>query len=86
MNNKHEKKFIYYIQIGFILITIGIASIIFSVQNEDYKISWVLWAIISSIFFNSGLLFLGSAVIHKVKSDLSRRQKHKSKMENGAVE
>ncbi len=86
MNNKHEKKFIYYIQIGFILTTIGVTAIIFFADNVEVKLSWVLRAVICSVFINSGLLFLGSAVIHKVKADLSRRQRHKSKLGNGAVD
>jgi hypothetical protein len=31
---------------------------------------------------NTGFLFIGSAVVHKVKADLIRRQKQKTRQEN----
>jgi len=41
---------------------------------------WIFWALISAVTINAGLLFLGSALIHKVKADLIRRQKQKNDM------
>lgn len=38
---------------------------------------WYLWAFAATVLINGGLLCLGSAVIHKVKADLIRKQKQK---------
>ena len=86
MNNKHEKKFIIYMQIGFILTTIGIAAIIYFAYTDEHKLDWIIWATISVLAFNAGLLCLGNAIIHKVKSDLIRRQKQKTKTDNEVEE
>jgi len=86
MNNKHKKKFIIYMQIGFIFITIGIAAILYFAYTDGHKLDWILWATISVLAFNAGLLCLGNAIIHKVKSDLIRRQKQKTKTDNEAEE
>ncbi len=86
MNNKHEKKFIIYMQIGFILTTSGIAVIIYSAFTDHHKMGWIFWAAISALAINAGLLLLGSALIHKVKADLIRRQKQKTKTDNELAE
>ncbi len=77
MSNTHEKKFIINTMLGLILTTGGISAIIYAAITKPNEQDWVFWAIISAISFNAGLLFLGSAVIHKVKADLIRRQKSK---------
>jgi hypothetical protein len=85
MTNKHEKKFIINMLIGFILTTGGISAVIYSSFTEEHKMDWIFWAAISAVAINAGLLFLGSSLIHKVKADLIRRQKQKSKADNKAV-
>lgn len=85
MTNKHEKKFVINMLIGFILTTGGISAIIYSSFTDEHKLDWMFWAGISAVAINAGLLFLGSALIHKVKADLIRRQKQKSKADNRPV-
>ena len=84
MSNKHEKKFIIELLIGLILTTCGISVIIYSTRAVEYKIDWIFWTIISAITINAGLLCLGSAFIHKVKTDLIRRQNQKMKPDTKA--
>ena len=79
MNNKHKKKFIINILIGLILTNSSISAIIYTAYSDKLKFDWRYWAFISVLAFNAGLLFLGSALIHKVKADLMRRQKEKMK-------
>jgi hypothetical protein len=86
MTNKHEKKFIINMLIGFALTTGGISSVIFASFTDEHKMDWIFWAAISAVAINAGLLFLGSSLIHKVKADLIRRQKQKSKPEKPALE
>jgi uncharacterized membrane protein HdeD (DUF308 family) len=86
MSNKHEKKFLINMLIGFILTTSGISAIIYSAFTDEHKMDWIFWAAISAVAINAGLLFLGSSLIHKVKADLIRRQKQKSKTDKGIPE
>ncbi|RYG30067.1 MAG: hypothetical protein EOO01_37280 [Chitinophagaceae bacterium] len=82
MGKKHEKKYLINVLIGFLLLTIGIFSIIYLIFSPSRRFDWFFWAILTAIVINVGLLFLGSAVVHKVKSDLIRRQKRKPHADN----
>lgn len=79
MNKKHEKKYTINMLVGFILTTIGIFSINYVAFTNDPKFDWIFWAIVSALVINAGLFFLGSALVHKVKADLIRRQKQRTK-------
>jgi len=83
MSNKHKKKFIINMLIGFLFTTCGISFIIYSTFADEY---WFFRAAIPVIAINTGLLFLGSALIHKVKADLIRRQRQKPKTEKAMAE
>ena len=78
MSNTHEKKFVINMLIGLIFNTAGITSIIYACFRKDNQQDWIFWAVIPVILINTGLLFIGSSIIHKVKADLIRRQKQKS--------
>ncbi len=86
MSNKHKKKFIIYMPIGFLLTTSGISSIIYAFLLNENKTDWLIWAAIPVVAINAGLLFLGSALIHKVKADLIRRQRQKTRPEKAMAE
>ena len=38
---------------------------------------WLVWGVTSAVIFNFGLALLGNAYIHKVKSDLIRKERAK---------
>ena len=59
---------------GFILIDAGILLIMYA-ANKRASDEWLIWGIGSSTIITSGLAILGNAYIHKVKSDLIRKQK-----------
>jgi len=86
MGNSHERKFIINMLIGLLFTTGGVTSIIYAsfmkAQNQD----WIFWSVVCTITINSGLLFLCSGVVHKVKADLIRRSKQKSKSERAGIE
>lgn len=86
MNKKHEKKYTINMVIGFILTTIGISTIVYIAFADDPKFDWVFWAIVSALVINAGLLFLGSALVHKVKADLIRRQRQKTKTDTNLAQ
>ena len=59
---------------GFLLIDAGILLIMYS-ANKRASDEWLIWGIVSAAVITSGLGVLGNAYIHKVKSDLIRKQK-----------
>jgi len=61
---------------GFLLIDAGILLIMYS-ANKRASDEWLIWGIVSAAVITSGLGVLGNAYIHKVKSDLIRKQKTK---------
>jgi uncharacterized membrane protein HdeD (DUF308 family) len=85
MSNQHEKKFVINMFLGLLFTTAGIASIIYSTFNKENQHDWIFWAIIPIITINTGLLFMGSAIVHKVKADLIRRQKSKSRTDRSEI-
>jgi len=74
MPNKHYQKWFFQMPMGFLLINAGVLVIMYS-ANKRASDEWLLWGIVSAAIFTSGLAILGNAYIHKVKSDLIRRQK-----------
>lgn len=77
MTNKHRQKYISRLLIGLGLVTVGILCIFYMTFLRNSQEEWYLWAFAVVILVNGGLLSLGSAVVHKVKSDLIRKQRHK---------
>ena len=44
-------------------------------MGDHQQKDWLFWAIISCINLNTGMLFIISAIVHKVKADLLKKQK-----------
>ena len=59
--------------LGFLFIAAGIAAIIYPVYNNRPREELMIWGAASIVTFIIGLIFLGSAYVHKVKSDLIKR-------------
>lgn len=79
MNNKHEKRFLLNTLIGLLFTTASSFAVIYICFNKQHQQDWVFWAVVTAIGFNAGFLFIGSGAVHKVKADLIRRQKQKTK-------
>jgi uncharacterized membrane protein HdeD (DUF308 family) len=75
MSNPHREKYISKLLIGIGLVTAGIFVILYASFEKGQKTDWYFWGIIAAVAVNSGILLMGSAFVHKVKSDLIRRQK-----------
>ncbi len=74
MANKHFKRWLLKMPLGFLFIAAGIAAIIYPVYNRPRK-EWMMWGAASIVTFIIGLIFHGSAYVHKVKSDLIKRRR-----------
>ncbi|HET9824580.1 MAG TPA: hypothetical protein VFP87_04565 [Chitinophagaceae bacterium] len=74
MSNKHYQKWFLQMPAGFLLINAGILLIMYS-ANKRASDEWLMWGILSAAIITSGLGILGNAYIHKVKSDLIRKQR-----------
>ena len=76
MPNKHYRKWLLQMPLGFLLVGAGIIVIMYS-ANKRASDEWLMWGIISATIITGGLGILGNAYIHKVKSDLIRKQSSK---------
>jgi uncharacterized membrane protein HdeD (DUF308 family) len=75
MSNTHQEKFITKLLIGIAFITAGIFIILFAAFEKTQKQDWYFWGILSALAFNAGVVMVGSAYVHKMKSDLIKRQR-----------
>jgi heme/copper-type cytochrome/quinol oxidase subunit 3 len=64
--------------IGLAFTSLGIVTIVYASFTQKNNQDWVFWAIIPLVAINTGILFISSAIIHKVKADLIRKQKQKN--------
>jgi hypothetical protein len=74
MANKHYQKWLLQMPFGFLMVGAGIIVIMYS-ANKRASDEWLIWGIISASIITAGLGILGNAFIHKVKSDLIRKQR-----------
>ena len=86
MNNRHYEKYFLRLIGGIILITAGIFTIAFILTSHVEKEDWYFWAIGIAVIMNFGLVSLGNAFVHKVKSDLIRKQKSKENHKSLSIE
>ena len=77
MSSDHGEKFVTKLLVGFGLVTAAVFLIYFIIFNKLMKNDWYYWGIATAILFNAGLYMLVSAAVHKMKSDMIRRQKTK---------
>jgi uncharacterized membrane protein HdeD (DUF308 family) len=77
MSSRHQEKFISKMLLGFTIITAGILLIFFTAFERTRKEDWYFWGIVASIVINTGLYFLVTAFVHKIKSDFIKRQKQR---------
>jgi succinate dehydrogenase hydrophobic anchor subunit len=78
MANKHEDKWIVKAIVGFSMAVWTIVSVVYVCINEASRDNWFLWSLIPAAFFLTSLALLGSAFVHKIKADLTKRKKLKS--------
>ncbi len=75
-SSSHSEKYFSKLFISFVAITGSVLVIFYSIfqlkKDDGY---WYAWAIISAILLCIGIYFCLQAAVHKVKSDLSKRQR-----------
>ena len=76
MPNNHSNKYFSKMLLGISLVTAGIFLSMFIVTNITFREDWFFWAFAVAILVNAGLLFLCNSIVHKIKADLIRKQKH----------
>jgi hypothetical protein len=76
MANKHYQRWLLQMPAGFLLVAAGVLVIMYA-ANKQASDEWLVWGLIAVAILNSGLGILGNAYVHKVKSDLIRKQRTK---------
>jgi uncharacterized membrane protein HdeD (DUF308 family) len=74
MANKHYQKWLLQMPVGFLLVGAGVIVIMYS-ANKRASDEWFIWGLISAVVVTAGLAILGNAYVHKVKSDLIKKQR-----------
>jgi hypothetical protein len=75
MAKPHKKKYFYNLVLGFAAVSAGIFLILYSTFEKSTVTDWYFWAVIASAVICLGLYFLLTAIVHKIKADLIKRQK-----------
>jgi uncharacterized membrane protein HdeD (DUF308 family) len=77
MSNSHQEKFITKLLIGVACMTAGVFVILYAAFERAQKEDWYFWGIIASLGLIAGVILVCSGFVHKMKSDLIRRQKQR---------
>jgi ABC-type nickel/cobalt efflux system permease component RcnA len=88
MSNSHSEKYITNLLLGFVAVTGSIFVIFFIIFIKSQKDDWYIWGIVASVLLCIGLYLIVQATVHKVKSDLIKKQRerdrHNSQKANAA--
>ena len=76
MSNYHFEKWLYKAVLGFILVAGGIFFMYYSLSHF-MRDDWILYGSICSAAVSTGVYLLSSSAVHKVKSDMIKKQKQK---------
>lgn len=82
MSNTHQEKYITKLLFGFAFVTGGVLLTYFAAFERTRQDDWYFWGIVASVLFNVGLYFLLTAFVHKIKSDLIRKQRMKEQQKS----
>lgn len=78
MSNSHYERWLWKAPIGLLFIAGGIFFMYYSLAILEIKERWIVYGVISAAATALGAYLLCSAFIHKMKSDLIKRQKARS--------
>ena len=82
MPNSHSDKYITNLLLGFSFVITSVFLLLFPIFEREQKDDWYIWAIVASVILCMGLYFLVSAAVHKVKSDLIKRQRSREQLQH----
>jgi len=86
MPDRHQEKYITKLLFCFAFVTAGILLILYTAFERSRTDNWYFWGIIAATLINAGLYFLKDAIVHKVKSDLIKRQKLKDQQKSFTID
>jgi len=85
MSNRHYRSWLIQMPFGLILTATAIVLVFLFSANKLPAVQWMIWAAISAATFVVGMIFLGSSLIHKIKSDLIKKSSRR-KMTSSMIE
>ena len=71
----HEDKYISKLLVGFGAIIAAVMSIMYACFERTKLDDWYFWGVVASLLFCFGIFSMLNAFVHKVKSDMIRKQK-----------
>lgn len=77
MTNSHGEKYVTNLLLGFTFVIISVFLMLFPFYEKEQAHDWYIWAIVASVLLCIGLYLLVSAAVHKVKSDLIKKNRSK---------
>jgi hypothetical protein len=89
MKSSHQESFFIKLLIGFSAIIGSILIIfysIFELSGPNKDVDWYFWAIVAAFLMCGGIYFCLQAFVHKIKSELSRRQKQRDQQKTSPEE
>jgi hypothetical protein len=75
MGKPHKQKYFTNLLLGFASVSAGIFLILYASFEKSTVTDWYFWAVIAAAVICLGLFFLLTAIVHKIKADLIKRQK-----------
>lgn len=75
MSNSHQEKFLTKILIGIGSIMASVFVVFFVIFERPKTEDWYYWGLLSSGLMAAGVVLCGSAFVHKMKSDMIKRQR-----------
>ena len=75
MSSSHSEKYLTKLLFGLGAVIAAIFAIVYAAFERTKTGDWYFWGVVASVLMCTGLYLLVSASVHKIKSELSRRQK-----------
>lgn len=82
----HEDKYISKLLFGFGAIIAGVMAIMYACFERTRHDDWYFWGIVASILIGLGVYLMSGAFVHKMKSDLIRKQKMRKQQRSSDVD
>ena len=77
MSSSHNERYYTKLLIGFTSVIGSVLVSFFAFFETAKEGDWYFWAIVAAFLLCGGIYFCGTAFIHKIKSDFSRRQQQR---------
>lgn len=83
MSDSHSEKYLVKLLVGFgSLITFVLVLFYAIFESGAQKGDWYFWAAVAAFLLCGGVYFCITAIVHKIKSDFSRRAREREHKKN----